>query len=126
MNGIVLEDICWSFIGGTFSSPDEFRKQLLEYQPEGFKQDVLDDICILERMIAIEYWTYENDNQVDRKVIIEADNAIALSAVELLYKLHNLVVKDMEEIDHHFFQGLIPLKSSSISGVRGYEIWQGS
>lgn len=126
MKDIVLENICWSFIGATYTSSDEFRVELLKYQLEGFEEDLLDEICILERMIEIEYWTYEKDNQVDRKVIIEADNGISLSVVELLYKLHNLVVEDMEEIDHHFFQGLIPLKSSRKSGVRGYEIWQGS
>ena len=125
MNKNVLNNISWSFIGDKFDNADEFRKELIECQIDSFIDSEIDEICFLAPSILISYWCYEGDNQIDKSVVIHANNGASLSSLEVLFKLHNLTVQDLDEIDHHFFQGLIPLEESEIDSPK-FKVWQGS
>ncbi len=126
MKNIAIDTLDWSFIGDTYSSIDEFKNELVDYQKDGFDNGILDEICVLAPAITVEYWCYEGERQVTRSVQVNADNGTALITIETMFKIHNLVVEDLEDIDHHFFQGLVHRGDCSHTGLPRYEIWQGS
>ncbi|MEO2281031.1 hypothetical protein [Pseudoalteromonas pernae] len=125
MRRSVLNHIGWSFSGEKFDEIDSFRNELIAFQVDDFLESELDEICFLASFISVSYWCYEGESQIDKTVEIHSDNGISFTALEVLYKLHNSIVLDLDEIDHHFFEGLIPLKESRVDSPK-FKIWQGS
>mgnify|MGYP007014125611 CR=1 FL=1 len=126
MKNIILEKIQWAFYGDLYTTEESFKIALLEFQEDNFEESVIDEICVLSDEIEVSYWTYLDENQIDRKVTVKASNRKSLSAFEILYKLNNLIGSDMSEIDHYFFQGLIENDTSEKPSGRSFTIWQGS
>lgn len=125
MSKSVLNNISWSFIGNKFDDINTFKNDLIEYQGEHSIDLNLDEICFLASYISIDYWCYDGENQITKTVEIHSDNGISMTPLEVLYKLHNLTVQDLDGIDHHFFEGLVPLKESKLDSPK-FKIWQGS
>ncbi len=130
MSKYVLEDLCWSFIGEAFELIDEFEAELKEYQldiiGEDFNEQMLNELVIIEPSIRVKYWCYDGDEQIEPIVTINAINGHAFTATDLMFQLHNAVVCKLDEIDHHFFQGLVLEKEQDENLPTLYTLQQGS
>ncbi len=51
-------------------------------------------------------WNAEIEDEEDMNLTIEANNGKYFTAGEILWKIHNSVVEDLDEDDKHFFEGL--------------------
>jgi len=49
---------------------------------------------------------WQGDEQIEPVVEFSSDDGKAFTAGELLFKIHNAVVDQLREINHHFFEGL--------------------
>lgn len=127
---MALDHILWAFSEKKYADIDEFSKDVTEYQIEIGRDDTWkpDLIEIKHSEIAVFYeaWLKSlqdlSDNEtlsVDEKSLFDssemrqleviaslsADNGVSFTAVELLFKLHNLVA-NKELGDAIFFEGL--------------------
>lgn len=102
----VLEDVGWSFIGGVKSDFESFCHSVHQDQLEIEGNDNWDPAVIVlpVQRVSIMYkpHPFEDDNVAN----LAAQAERGFSAGELLFKLHNAVVEDLEDRDHHFFEGL--------------------
>ncbi len=130
MSKYVLEDLCWSFIGDAFEHLEDFEAELKEYQltivGEGFNEQSFNELVIIEPSIRVEYWCYENDEQVSFTITLSAKNGVAFTATDLMFQLHNGVVSKLDEFNHHFFQGLASAKEQDENLPTLYILQQGS
>jgi hypothetical protein len=130
MSKYVLEGLCWSFIGDAFERIEAFEAELKEYQldilGEKFNELSLNELVIVEPSIRVKYWCYEGDRQVEPIVTLNAGNGNTFTTVGLMFHLHNAVVSQLDDIDHHFFQGLAIEKEQDASLPTLYKLQQGS
>ena len=57
--------------------------------------------------IVVQYssWDQKRDEEVEKDFTLQADNGRFFTTGELLYKVHNEICLEMQEIDNHFFEG---------------------
>jgi hypothetical protein len=121
-------DVCWSFVGEPFVSREEFDSQVREYQIAIRKRDSWrpKQVIITAPQIAVRYMCWQGNEQVEPILALTADNGKSFTAGELLFELHNAVVVQLREIDHHFFEGLSLAGWLPGSDVPHYRLRQGS
>jgi len=126
---LVLNNVMWSFIGDQYKSQNQFYKEFIEYQDDlenlSFKPENMDELIISSPSIKIKYWGLKNDEHLEMVVVFNADNGLAFSVGELMFKLHNSVVNYLNDLDHHFYEGLEP-KIQSGNNEIVYSLWLGS
>ncbi|MGL6073945.1 MAG: hypothetical protein ACRC8S_07275 [Fimbriiglobus sp.] len=124
----VMNDVCWSFIGSVTASFDDFNERVRRYQIRIREQDSWrpNAIVIPCTRVAVRYMCWQADEQIEPIVILEADDSSGFSAGEFLFKLHNMVVEQLREIDHHFFEGLTLAGWLEEGRVPLYHLRQGS
>ncbi|MBX7170881.1 MAG: hypothetical protein K1X72_07985 [Pyrinomonadaceae bacterium] len=104
----LLRDVYWSFGGKVFENQAEFSEKVRQYQIDiKEKDDWQPEKVVLESSaINLIYEFWEDDDEIEKVVEINADNGESFTAGELLFKIHNLVVDDLRGMDRHFFEGL--------------------
>ena len=123
-----MGDVCWSFIGSPFVTRDEFDGRVRQYQIRIRKKHSWrpDAVIIPAPRVAVQYRCWQGDEQVEPIVSLQAEDGAMFSAGELLFKLHNAVVEQLREIDHHFFEGLTLAGWVEDGKVPLYQLRQGS
>ena len=123
-----MRDVCWSFTGSPFVTREEFDASVRHDQIRFRKKDSWrpDAIIIPAPRVAVRYMCWQGDEQVEPVVTLEADDGVRFPAGELLFKLHNAVVEQLREIDHHFFEGLTLAGWVDDGKVPLYQLGQGS
>ena len=124
----ILGGVHWSFIGPTYESSDDFQKAVQEYQIDiGRLDSWKPNVVVIRRAKAqVQYMTWVGNEQVEPLIELSADNQTFFTAGELLFKVHNAIVKSMEGIDRHFFEGFYLIKSTHESIVPQYRLRLGS
>ena len=69
-------------------------------------------------------WNHEEE--IQPVVTLTAENEAAFSIGDILFQLHNAVVEQLENIDHHFFEGLVLIAPNSGEQPPLYRLRQGS
>ena len=104
-----MENVAWAFNRGVFPTQDAFNERIRDYQIAIKKEDGwnADEVVFSHPSIQIcyEYWTADED-EVEEVIELKADNKEFFTKGELLFKLHNAVVDNLENGDHIFFEGL--------------------
>ena len=122
----VMQEVSWSFIGAPFTSRVEFEKELREAQhgdaPAGWEPT---DLIILAPEIQVQYMYWEADVQHQPTIVLRAA-AGAFTGVELLFLLHNALVEQLRDMDHHFFEGLHLARPAKAGQAPLYRLAQGS
>lgn len=123
-----MRDVCWSFVGSPFASREEFDARVREYQILIREKDSWrpDAVVLSVPRVAVRYECWQGDKQIEPVVLLEADDGRAFTAGELLFKVHNAVVEQLREIDHHFFEGLVLAGWDESGRVPRYQLRQGS
>jgi len=104
----IMKDILWSFTNGKYATQKQFIEDLVKYNLEIGKGEIDPDEIVIESNEVIIYYSYEEDDeQKDEEFHLTADNDKDFTAGELLYKIHNQVVEHLENLDYHFFEGLV-------------------
>jgi len=118
---VVMPDLAWSFIGNTYSSRAEFERELREAQHGAPLEP--GELVLLVPEVCVRY-ELQDDEGSQEEVTLRADDGFAFSVGELMFKLHNAVVAKLSEQDHHFFEGLRPIKGNDKPPI--YSLWLGS
>jgi len=125
---VALGDVAWCFVGGVFSDLDSFESSLRQYQERfgeasGFEPG---ELAILASAIRVQYMCWDGEEQNHPIVTLAAKNGVAFSVGDLLFQLHNAVVENLENIDHHFFEGIVLVSSGRGNQPPLYTLCQGS
>jgi hypothetical protein len=84
------------------------------------------ELAILSPVVRVQYMCWEGDRQIEPVVTLTAENGAAFSVGDLLFQLHNAVVAQLKNLDHHFFEGLTLVVQQSGEQPPLYRLWQGS
>jgi hypothetical protein len=70
----------------------------------------------------------EENDEIEEDFDLTADNNTGFTAGELLFKIHNQVIENLESEDHHFFEGLTlwEEETGDDTGAPRYLLNQGS
>jgi hypothetical protein len=105
----VMGSTLWSFIGTTFDDPATFSEEVRQYHIDVTGKDTwAPDLVVLpvpHVQLAYEYWD-DNDDQIEDVLDLKSSNGRDFTALDLLFQLHNAVVEEIRDGDHHFFEGL--------------------
>jgi hypothetical protein len=104
----VLRRVYWSFIGAPFADRAAFDEKVRQYQMTIGGKDTWrpEQIVIPCPRIRVVYMCWQGDEQVEPVLELVSDHGESFTAGELLFKVHNAVVEQLREINHHFFEGL--------------------
>jgi len=126
---VALDSIRWSFQGSPYASRSKFISAVTTQQRklEGDEDWEADEIVIPAPTIDLQYFYYSPDHDYcEPTITLTAADEAGFRAGELLHLIHNAVVDQVKDSDHHFFEGL-QLVSESSNNVRPtYRISQGS
>ena|SRR5579859_3812209 len=123
----LLLDIAWSFIGEHLSRA-EFDAAVLEDQRE-FASDTAwlpEQIAIDVPRIHLRFKCPRQGEYEDQIIEIAADDGKCFTQGELLFKIHNAVVEELRDVDHHFFEGLTLYRPPMDEIPPLYDLRQGS
>ncbi len=104
----VLRGVHWSFIGKPFADREAFDQAVRQYQIDIGGKDTWrpEEVVIPYPHIRVAYMCWQADEQIEPVIELASDADASFTAGEILFKLHNAVVEQLREIDHHFFEGL--------------------
>ncbi len=126
---VVMQDVCWSFSGAKFADRATFESELIQYQKDIQQIDAWDpsELVVHVPQIRVQYMCWQDEDQIEPIITLSSENGISFSAGELMFALHNAVVEQLDEIDHHFFEGLLLAKNKEEDGkLPLYILQQGS
>ena len=109
----LLKDLYWSF-RARFADKASFEEELMHYNARLSKYPQLDKIVFPEQKIVIQYqWIpFDDENDEDRYIFLETENAKGFTLSELMFKINNTAITenendfDLSDQDAHFFEGL--------------------
>lgn len=101
----ILPGLAWSFIGGQYDDvaqfADEVSDSLAEIGAASWAPEAL--VLAAPRLMV----SYRNDSESGQGLIdLRCEDGKAFTARELLFQIHNAIVDEVEDLDHHFFEGL--------------------
>lgn len=104
----VMSEVAWSFTGDVYSGREKFDQKVRKYQADiaGNAEWQPDQVVLPVANARIVYTCSEGDDDIEKMVDLNSDDGKAFTAGELLYKLHNAVVRQLSAVDRHFFEGL--------------------
>lgn len=124
----IMTDVRWAFYGGQYDTIEEFMKAVQEYHEEldadGWQPEEVVLAC-KEVTVQYAYWDEEEEDETEEDFRLTADGD-GFTAGELLFKIHNRVVGDLENEDHHFFEGLSLYKDAAPENRPFYFLGLGS
>lgn len=124
----LMRGLCWSFVGDTYQSRESFVAAVRDYERSIRQTDTWTPERIVFRAprIAVQYRCWDDEDQIEPTVELTSDNGEHFTAAELLHKIHNAVVAQLRDIDHHFFEGLEFSGIRESDWVAEYTLRQGS
>jgi len=110
----LMSGIYWGFYGGKYKTLEEFINAVNEYNDEFDVQWNSNEVVLTHSHVRIQYsyWDYDFEDEIEVVFDLAADNAVSFTAGELLFKVHNKVVDNLEIGPHHFFEGFFLGKQS--------------
>jgi len=105
----LMSSIYWGFYGGKYKSLKEFNNAVDEYNNEFDVKWNPNEIVLATSHVTIQYsyWDYEFEEEIEVFFDLTADNTVSFTAGELLFKVHNQVVDNLENGPHHLFEGFL-------------------
>lgn len=111
---LLFKDIYWTFLEPIYSDKDEFENAFKEYHKSiGYKGKYppikWNEVCLKAPKVILQYVIFpktEKDEIIEPQVEILADNGISFTPKEFLFKMHNSIRNEIENEDHHYFEGL--------------------
>ena len=116
----ILFEILWRFTSKVYESEEEFSKAVRQYQIDIKKKDSWNpnQIVITEPSILL----IRGNMSTEAPMSISTKNPQGFTALELLFKTHNLLAgKGIGKDDHHFFEGF-----NLVAGKNVYRVHLGS
>lgn len=125
---VLMPGVLWSFVGDTHLTRDGFVTAIQDHerQVRGAVSWQPDRIVFRAPRIAVQYMCWDGDDQIEPLVELASDNGEYFTAAELLFKVHNAVVVQLRDIDHHFFESFEFSGVRESDGVAEYTLQQGS
>mmetsp|Transcript_12486 Transcript_12486/g.29781 ORF Transcript_12486/g.29781 Transcript_12486/m.29781 type:complete len:142 (+) Transcript_12486:129-554(+) len=129
----LLGKLCWSFaVRSDYATPEDFGAAVLQYQMDIVKNSngwEPDGIILPFCRVGI-HWEgldREQTDMIDKYDIVESSSSKGFTALDLLYKVHQIMVEDCRRMDHCFFEGFDYVKGPDTNtGVVEYSVSQGS
>jgi uncharacterized protein (TIGR02996 family) len=105
----LLDGIYWSFIGEPFATRADFDAAVGQSQVAIIEENNWNsgEIVLAHPRVWVRYMCWESGEQRYPVLDLTSDNGEFFTAGELLFKIHNAVVRQLRKIDHHFFEGLV-------------------
>jgi uncharacterized protein (TIGR02996 family) len=126
----LLEGIYWSFVGKPFAAQADFDAAVGRGQVEIIWENNWNpgEIVLPHPRVSVRYMCWEGGRQLRPVLDLTSDNGEFFTAGELLFKIHNAVVEQLRQIDHHFFEGLVREQGEGSRGEEPplYRMRQGS
>lgn len=124
----VLPELCWSFIGPAFSSRSDFEDAVRAYQVLIRKRDDWrpETVVLPRAAVRVRYQCLRDDELADAEVLLTSRDGSPFTAGELLFLVHNAVIADLREMNHHFFEGLSLAGHPAAGEPPTYRLEQGS
>jgi hypothetical protein len=130
---ILLGQLCWSFAARTdYATPEDFGAAVLQYQMDivqhsnGWEPDAI----ILPFCRVRFHWEgldRQQNDMIDKDNIVESSSSKGFTALDLLYKVHQIMVEDCRLTDRCFFEGFDYVKGpDKNTGIVEYGVSQGS
>lgn len=127
----LLRQLSWSF-RTDFATPEDFGAAVLQYQMDihensnGWEPDAV--ILPFSRVgIHWEGLNRQQNEMIDKYDIVESSSSKGFTALELLYKVNQIMVGDCRLMDHCFFEGFHYAKGPDKgTGIVEYRVYQGS
>jgi hypothetical protein len=120
----LLGEVVWSFVGEPFASRAAFVEAVREYQLEILQQDTWRPDAVVLRCPRVRVQHEYGDEPDYERAELTADDGVAFTAGELLFKIHNAFVGQLG--DHHFFEGLSLSEETGAARVPVYDVDLGS
>jgi hypothetical protein len=126
----LMTDLNWGFYGGKYESREKFICEVTDYNNNLDNEWIPDEIVLSHANVTIQYswWDEGEDDDIEEDFNLVSDSQLGFTAAELLYKIHNHVVDKLEDVDHHFFEGLTLFEGENYSNPNAllYFLNQGS
>lgn len=105
----ILVHTLWSFTGDRFVDQSAFSEEVRQYQiditgKDQWRPDLI-VVPVPSVQVAYEYWNDDGD-QIEDVLRLVSTNGRDFTSLELLFQIHNAVVENVCDDDHHFFEGL--------------------
>jgi len=112
----LMSEVNWGFFGGKYNSFEKFNHEVSEYNKECDKEWVPNEIVLNCPKVTIQYayWGNAEEDVIEAEFDLVSDNESGFTGGELLFKIHNQVVDQLEDEDHNFFEGLTLLKTQDV------------
>ena len=104
----LMRGVIWSFIGKPFESLSAFIEEVKKVQLKFRESDSWepDEVILEEPVIKIRYNFWKGKNKSEPVIELKSDNGRNFAAGELLFKIHNAVAEEVDDVEHHVFDGL--------------------
>lgn len=112
----LFDDVDWSFIGGTESDFNRFCEMVRRDQIEISGNEDWNPKELVLPASSVRVYFRCHPLEEDQSVDLVSSGEVGFSAGELLFKLHNAVVDDLDDRDHHFLEKL-RLNSQPVAGA---------
>lgn len=120
----IMADVPWIFEEPKFSTQAEFVDAVHQHHRE-FEEEIVwqpEAVVLPFRRVRVEHGFDDDEGGIE----FTADHASGFTAGELLFKVHNAFVEELQELDHRFFEGFSLLEASEGDEPPLYEIDLGS
>ena len=126
---VALGNLRWSLVGAPFAGLGEFISAVTAQQKES-GADVdwgVEEVVLPAPSVDIQYFYFDADqNYLEPTITLTSPGGAGFRAGELLHLIHNTMVDQVRECDHHFFEGIQLVSESSATGRPLYRVRQGS
>ena len=123
----LLSDVSWTFRGHVFADRATFDAAVAECQSDDSGEVWRPNEVILHaprvRVSPDVHWHLTDDHPTAE---FAADNGASFTAGELLFKVHNRFVSELQQMDHKYFEGLTLDEDSHPGETPVYELDLGS
>ena len=128
-----LGQICWSFAARTdYATAEDFGAAVLQYQMDITRNHNCwePNALILPFCRVGIHWEgldRQRNELIEKYDIVESASSKGFTALDLLYKVHQIMVEDCRLMDHCFFEGFEYMKGpDKNTGIIEYFVAQGS
>jgi len=106
----VMPKVLWDFSGEAYANREEFSAVLRRYQIDILGADVwqpeLIVLPLVRARVLFHYWVAEADDEASAEVELQASDGHAITALDVLFQIHNAAVEKLRDDDHRFFEGI--------------------
>mmetsp|Transcript_11397 Transcript_11397/g.27490 ORF Transcript_11397/g.27490 Transcript_11397/m.27490 type:complete len:140 (-) Transcript_11397:1842-2261(-) len=126
----LLEQICWKF-GSDFESLEDFETEVLWYQMDivGHKNGWKPDEIVLPYREVRVHWgglDHQTNKGIQKYKVVESASDKGFTALDLLYKVNQLMADDCKDMGYVPFKGFYRKKGpDNDTGIVEYGVAQG-